>query len=328
MKVAMDGLGVPEIRAASRPDAIRALGYVTARDRLFQMDLLRRKSAGRLAEILGPPLVEADTHQRLYGLPRAAAAIVARLPADQRAALDAYAQGVNGYLASAKALPLECDLLHYRPEPWGPEDGILIMLGMFQALGDTEEQERTRTVLAQSLPPGVAAFLSDDVDRYTRELLGPRAPAPPPLPADELRALSAQGREKRAAAAGAGAGVLGISAGVPGASAGVLSASAGVLSASAGEPPVGSNGWAVAGSRTADGRAILANDMHLDLGVPNIWYRARLRYADVDLTGVLLPGLPLVAVGTNRHVAWGLTSLEGDVMDLVRLEVDPGRPDE
>ncbi|HEU4404963.1 MAG TPA: penicillin acylase family protein [Polyangiaceae bacterium] len=303
MRVATDGLGVPEIRAASRQDAFRALGYVTARDRLFQMDLLRRKSAGRLAEILGPPLVEGDARQRLYGVPRAAAAIVARLPADQRAALDAYAQGVNGYLEGARALPLECELLRYRPEPWRPEDSVLVVLGMFQALGDSEEQERTRTVLAHSLPPAVAAFLSADVDRYTRALLGPQAPAPPPMPVDDLRALSAQGRRGGAAASG-------------------------VLGASAGEPPAGSNGWAVAGTRTVDGRAILANDMHLDLGVPNVWYRARLRYADVDLAGVVLPGVPLVAVGTNRHVAWGLTSLEGDVMDLVRLETDPGRPGE
>jgi penicillin G amidase len=301
--VAFDRFGVPSVRAASRHDALRALGYLTARDRLFQMDLMRRKSAGRLAEILGRGLVEADARQRVYGLSRAASAALARLPADQRADLEAYVQGVNGYLEGATALPFECGALGYRPEPWRAEDSLLVVLGMFQALGDSEEQERTRSVMAKVLPPAVTTFLTADVDRYTRALLGAQAPAPPPLPVDELRALSARARREGERGAG-------------------------LLGEKAGEAPLGSNGWAVAGSKTADGRAIVANDMHLDLGVPNVWYRAQLRYADVDVTGVVLPGAPIVVAGTNRHVAWGQTSLEGDVMDLVRLEIDSVRPGE
>ncbi len=101
-----------------------------------------------------------------------------------------------------------------------------------------------------------------------------------------------------------------------------------MLGEDAGEAPIGSNGWAVAGQRTRDGRAILANDMHLELGVPNVWYRAELRYGEREVAGVVLPGVPVVIVGTNRHVAWGLTSLLGDVMDLVRLETLPERPGE
>ncbi|WP_437926830.1 penicillin acylase family protein [Sorangium sp. So ce291] len=307
--VTSDGLGIPTIRAASRLDALRALGFVTARDRLFQMDLLRRSSGGRLAEILGRDLLEADTRQRLHGVPQAAAAILARLPQDQRAALDAYAEGVNAHLRSAEPLPLEIQKLGYRPESWRPEDSLLIVLSMFQTLGGSEEEERTRTVLTRTLPPSVVAFLLADTDPYTKALLGAQAAAPPPLPAGELRALVAQAA--RAAGDDRAQG-----------------RSAGVLSPSAGEAPVGSNGWAVAGPRTRDGRAILANDMHLELGVPNVWYRAELRHDGGEVAGLVLPGVPMVVVGTNRHVAWGLTSLDGDLLDLVELEIHPERPDE
>ncbi|MGK4003926.1 penicillin acylase family protein [Sorangium sp. So ce1036] len=301
--VTFDRLGIPTIRAASRQDALRALGVVTARDRLFQLDLLRRSSGGRLAEILGRDLLAADTRQRLYGVPRAASAILARLPERQRAALDAYAEGVNAVLRSAETLPVEFRELGYRPEPWRPEDSVLVVLGMFDALSVSEDLERTRTVLSRSLPEGVTSFLLEDIDPYTRALLGAQAPAAPPLPAEELRALVARSRRAHAWRGG-------------------------VLSAASGEAPVGSNGWAVAGQRTRDGRALLANDMHLELGVPNIWYRAELRYDDSEVAGVVLPGVPMVIVGTNRHVAWGMTNLDGDVMDLVQIEVHPGRPDE
>ncbi|WP_437576668.1 penicillin acylase family protein [Sorangium sp. So ce887] len=300
--IASDRLGIPAIRAASREDALRALGFVTARDRLFQLDLLRRSSGGRLAEVLGRDLLEADTRQRLYGVPQAAAAILARLPGSQRAALDAYAEGVNAYLRGAETLPVEFRQLGYRPEPWRPEDSVLVVLEMFRALSATEDAERMHTVLTRSLPKGVTSFLLEDTDPYTKALLGAQAPASPPLPVEELRALVAQSRRARAP-------------------------SAGVLGEDAGEAPVGSNGWAVAGQRTRDGRAIVANDMHLELGVPNIWYRAELRYGDRELAGVVLPGVPVIIVGTNRHVAWAMTNLMGDVMDLVRIEVHPERPD-
>ncbi|CAN98429.1 Penicillin amidase [Sorangium cellulosum So ce56] len=304
--VTSDRLGIPTISATSRQDALRALGLITARDRMFQLDLLRRSNGGRLAEILGRGLLEADTRQREHGVPQAARAILARLPESQRAALDAYAEGVNAYLRSAEALPIEFQKLGYRPEPWRPEDSVLVVLGMFNALSESEDSERTQTVLTHSLPRGVMSFLLESVDPYTRALLGAQDTAPPPLPAEELRALVAQRRNQRPPS----------------------SPSQRVLGEDAGEAPIGSNGWAVAGQRTRDGRAILANDMHLELGVPNIWYRAELRYGEREVAGVVLPGVPVVIVGTNRHVAWGLTSLLGDVMDLVRLETVPERPGE
>ncbi|WP_394836407.1 penicillin acylase family protein [Pendulispora rubella] len=296
--VTSDEHAIPTIRAASREDAWRALGYLHARDRLFQMDLQRRQAAGRLAEIFGRDLLSLDVQSRTYGFDRIAPLVVARLPAPQRAAVEAYTQGVNAYLARGRALPFEFQLLRYHPETWRPEDSALVALGMFQVLSSNEDQERTHSVIAKCVPPNVAGFLSPEADRYTRALLGVRTEEPP-LPVRELHALA------NAAPAG----------------------SNDVLSPSAGEAPKGSNGWAVAGTRTQDGRAILANDMHLDLGVPNVWYRATLHYGDLEVSGVMLPGVPAVIAGSNGHVAWGLTNLEGDVFDLVQLETDPQHPD-
>jgi penicillin G amidase len=286
--VRFDALGIPSVRADSREDAFAALGYVTARDRLFQMDLLRRQSAGTLAAILGAELLEADQKQRHYGMAQVADAIVARLPVQQRTVLEAYASGVNGWLARAAVLPLEFQLLGYTPSAWRPRDSVLIMLSMFQVLSDSEALERTRTIVQRSAPR-LSSLLFAGSDPYTDALLGsPSSPAT--LPSSTVRMASS-------AAQSSG------------------------LSRRAGEAPVGSNGWAIAGRRTRDGRAVVANDMHLDLGVPNVWYRAELRYGQLFLAGLTLPGIPLLVTGSNGHVAWGLTNVEADVLDLVELEL-------
>ncbi|MFM8333005.1 MAG: penicillin acylase family protein, partial [Candidatus Methylumidiphilus sp.] len=294
-----DSLGVPTIQAENREDALRALGGAHARDRLFQMELLRRKSAGRLAELFGPAAVELDQRQRGYGFTPAAAAIVAALPPTQRLALNAYAEGVNAFLNQATLLPPEFWLLRHRPEPWRPEDSILVALAMFQTLnGHEEDDERMLTVMEQALPAAVTAFLTPDAGEYDTVLLGgaqSRRPARP-LPLAEWAGLG------QAPLAAGAVDALAISA--------------------------GSNNWAVAGSRTRDGRAIIANDMHLTLGVPNIWYRAALRYAGRALDGVTLPGVPLLVVGGNGQLAWGFTNVDADVLDLVMLDINPDNPNE
>jgi penicillin amidase len=289
--VEFDDLGVPRVRAKTREDALAALGYVTARERLVQMDLLRRRSAGELAEVFGAELLDSDRKQRHYGLSQVAGEAVARLPADQQRALEAYSAGVNAYLRSARVLPLEFQLLGYRPAAWQPRDCLLVVLGMFQELSDSEALERTRTIVARHAPAGVRDFLYAGTDRYTDALLQRRTQAVPvPGP---LRSAKTQ----RA-----------------------------LLSPRAGEAPIGSNAWAIAGTRTRAGRALVANDMHLDLGIPNVWYRAELRYADVVVAGLTLPGVPLVVAGSNGHVAWGLTNVEADVLDLIELELDAAHP--
>jgi penicillin amidase len=320
VRVARDALGIPSISGASREDVLRGLGYAVAEDRLFQLDLLRRASAGRLAEVLGPELVPADTRQRIQGTEAAAEAIAASLPATQRAALDAYAEGVNAYLSAAASLPFEFGALDYRPEPWRAEDSVLVVLGMVDLLGESEELERTRTLFARALPPELNALLASGQDGFTRALWAANA-------ADAGACRLASGVACSAAAPRSASSVP-APGGVPSPVRHAGNAPPLRLSPRLGMPPVGSNAWAVAGALTSDGRAILANDMHLDLSVPNVWYRAELSYDDVRLQGLTLAGVPVVIVGSNEHVAWGLTALDADVLDLVRLEVDSARPDE
>lgn len=298
-----DAMAVPNVDAQGRTDAQRALGYLHARDRLFQMDLMRRKSAGRLAEIFGEKALPVDQGQRVYQFQRAAEAIIAALPEDQRAALAAYAEGVNAYLGSAEQFPPEFRVLRYPPEPWQPTDSLLVALGMFQTLsGDQERDERMLTAMEHLLPPELTAFLTPDTDEFVHTLVGGEAPRHPaqPVPVAAIRQTLAESAASK----------------LPRADIGI-------------EPSaLGSNNWAVAGTKTADGRAMVANDMHLPLSVPNIWYRARLRYPGADLSGVTLPGLPLVIVGSNGHVAWGFTNVEGDFLDLVKLDTNPANPEE
>lgn len=299
--VTSDAYGIPTITAESREDAVRALGYVHARDRLFQMDVLRRSGAGRLAEVLGATVRETDIRQRRLGFGRAAKAIVARLPREQRTFLDAYADGVNAYLAEMRTPPFEFLLLGYRPDRWEAEDSVLIVLGVFQMLNGTDDEERAKTVMEQALPPDVVAFLVPETDPYTEALLG-KADGRDLVPAIPVQSLAALRRPVDPSS---------------------LSKAGPVRQSRTG---LGSNGWAVHGTKTADGRSLLANDMHLDVTVPNIWHRAQLRYGSVELAGVAVPGIPVVVAGTNGAVAWGVTNVEGDFLDLVPVDVHPGDP--
>jgi penicillin amidase len=295
VKIDFDELGTPRISAANAADAYQALGFVTAGDRLFQMDLLRRRTAGRLAEIFGRDALQEDRWNRTMGFGQLAATIVSRLPAAQRQLLEAYAAGVNQAVAAAAMLPLEFTLLGYRPEPWRPEDSILVMLGMHALLSWSADQERTTTVMRQALPGSVVAFLTPESDCYN-EKLAPRNPArcaDGAVPITDLIGVMKPAK------------VLG---------------GESVISSTSGAH--GSNAWVVGRATTRDGRAILANDMHLDLVVPNIWYRAELHYPGAGLYGLTLPGLPVLIAGSNGHVAWGLTSVEGDFTDLVSIEED------
>ena len=297
-----DEYEVPVVRAGSRLDAMRALGYLTARDRLFQMDMLRRRSAGRLAEVLGQAALDADLAQRWIGLTRAAREVASSLPSDQREVLQAYADGVNGFVERMGTLPFEFLILGYRPDPWRVEDSLLVVLGMFQTLTWSEEEERMRSTMVATLPPDVVAFLTPEVDRYTLAVWGKGAdPQPAPVPADALARL------RQASEA------------MPERQAAVVRFT---------DAAVGSNAWAVSGAKTVDGRAILANDMHLNLSVPNVWYRVELRYDDTDMTGVIMPGVPVIVAGTNGQVAWGVTNLDADVLDLVHVDLRGDAPDE
>ena len=298
--ITTDRFGIPTITASMRRDAALALGYVTAQDRLFQMDLLRRRASGRLSEIVGDIAIKTDKQQRVIGFHRVTQAIVANLSDEQREALVAYADGVNAFIRQMDTAPFEFLLLGYRPEPWTPEDSILVVMNIFQVLSFRENDERMMTIMERSLPPEVVAFLTPDTDIYTEALLGgPDAHRPiQPIPVEALASI-------RHAPKQTGERLVRTTSRV-----------------------AGSNGWAVDQSKTADGRAIVANDMHLRLSIPNTWYRASLRYGDVEISGVILPGAPAMVVGSNGHVAWGFTYIAGDFLDLVQLEINPENPDE
>jgi penicillin amidase len=301
VSVAFDQKGIPRVGAKSREDAFLALGFVVASDRLFQMDLLRRHMTGRLAEVMGPALKKSDLWHRVMGFEQVANEIFQRLPQDQQQVLKAYSKGVNQAINTLTILPPEFLLLGYSPSAWRPEDSLLVVLGMEEDLGWTGDTERRTSIIKAALPKSVKSFFMPPVDQYTEWLLNGEGAEPieRPIPNEELSSL--------------------LNSNVEGKHYAVLAVDA--------PPHKGSNGWVVGSSKTWDGRTILANDMHLSLRVPNIWYRAEVRYEDVQLTGLTLPGVPLMVVGSNGKVAWGFTNIGGDYVDLVSLELDPDNPD-
>jgi penicillin G amidase len=302
--VTFDRFGIPAISAQSRLDAMRALGYLTARDRLFQLDLLRRRSAGQLAEIMGSALLDKDVDQQVLGFRHVAQATVNDLPQEQKDVLTAYAEGINHFIAQTPSLPFEFRVLGYRPAPWRMEDSILVALGMFEVLSrQSEDDERMLSIMERSLPQQVGAFLTPDTDRYTQALLGDAPSHRPmqPIPVDALATL----RRPVDRAPAHHSGLVRLQ-----------------------DFRAGSNAWAVGRSKTTDGRALLANDTHLEISLPNIWYRSQVRYGNVELGGVMLAGTPVFVAGASAHLAWGFTNIEGDFLDLVTLEVNPENADE
>lgn len=307
-----DSLGVPTIRGESRLDVARATGYVHGQERFFQMDLLRRAAAGELAALVGRTALDLDRANRLHRFRYRARLALAATPAVDQALIAAYAAGVNAGLAGLSAPPFEYLLLRTTPEPWQPEDTPLVVYAMYLDLqGQQWPRESARGLLHDTLPPALAAFLDPVGTEWDAPLLGqafqPSAPPGPEIfdprrqPISDTAPTSAAIHPPPAFA---------LPPAVP---------------ADESETVSGSNNWAVAGRLTAHGGALLANDMHLGLRVPNIWYRATLVFPDSRsrerrIDGVMLPGTPAIVAGGNGRVAWGYTNSEGDWADLVILE--------
>lgn len=295
-----DALGVPRITADARDDATRALGYLHAQERFFQMDLLRRSAAGELAELLGPSLVKTDRATRRHRFTARLEAALVGLDEPSRALLDAYTAGVNAGLADLRVRPVEYLLLRQQPRPWRPRDTLLVVAAMYLDLGlETADSDLAAERVRATLPPALAEYLLPQAGRWDAPLQdGP--PLPPPVPtaaelSDAPRAIAHVPADEDAVPI---------------------------------QDRAGSNNWAVAGRLTRDGRALFANDMHLGLSLPNTWYRAAIRVSphgddDPGTVGVTLPGTPAVVVGSNGHVAWGFTNAYADWLDLVVLETDP-----
>ncbi len=297
--VQRDALGVVTIDAGNRVDAMRALGWVHAQERYFEMDLLRRTSAGELAALFGPHAVDHDRGKRVHRMRARVESRLDTLLGPHRAEGEAYAAGVNAGLASLDARPWPYLLLRQVPEPWQLSDSALVGYAMYFDLQDADNARELGLLRVRPhLPPALYTLLTHDGSEWDAPVQGEaRGPARLPGPGEvDLRELASPDTHRGATA----------------------------------EPPFarGSNNFAVSGALTDHGGALVADDMHLGLRAPNIWFRVRLRYPDpaapggrVDITGFSLPGLPGVVVGSNGHVAWGFTNSYGDWADWRR---EPG----
>lgn len=289
--VLRDAWGIPHIFAQSPNDAVFALGYVHAQDRLWQMEMNRRIGAGRLAEVLGAGALETDRFLRTLGVRRSAEASLAVLSAETRSALAAYAAGVNAFLASDPVLPPEYWLTGAKPEPWNVVDSIAWTKMMAWDLGGNWRNEILRMQLAKTL---TVAQIHEFLPPYPGD-------AAQPLP--ELRELyGAMGTDAVRLAAGAQAIAEQVDTWTAGAA--------------------GSNNWVVSGARSASGKPLLANDPHLGLSAPPIWYFAHLHAPGLDVIGATLPGVPAVVLGRNARIAWGFTNTGPDVQDLFIEKLD------
>lgn len=310
-----DALGVPTIRAASRIDAARALGWLHGQDRFFQMDLLRRAAAGEIAELFGPRALPRDRRIRMHGFRALARQVVERLDPAHRAILDAYCAGVNAGVGALRERSFEYLLLRQSAQPWRPEDSILVVYAMTIDLQfEDGSYERTLMALRDTYGAEALAFFAPVVTPADAALDGTTAPAAP-IPGPKVINLRAQ---KTGATIPAGRDATRpalLTRTTPG-------NAAENFPFPARDPDflAGSSAFALAGSATATGAGMVANDMHLDHGVPNIWYRASLAFAGRTITGVTLPGTPAVVAGSNGHVAWGFTNSCLDTGDLVVVE--------
>ena len=297
-----DANGVVTVSASNRADLAQGTGFAHGQDRFFQMDLLRRKGAGELSVLFGEIALELDKETRLHRFRQRALDGVERLEAGDRSILEAYTRGVNQGLESLRLSPFEYFLLGVSPKPWSIEDSMLVIFSMYLVLNDSRgDRDTALALLTETLPIEMVRFLVPAGTSWDAPMEGVARSTGriPPASVFDLR----QGGPIDLAAIDAGPR----------------------------EPSVlfGSNNWAVGGSATGDGRAIVANDMHLPLGVPNTFYRVRLVHTGpggYQVTGVSLPGQPAVIAGSNGKVAWGFTNSYGDWTDVIQLTLDPGNP--
>ena len=286
VRVVRDAYGVPTIEAETRHDLYMAMGFVHAQDRLFQMDLQRRVGAGRLSEIFGEAALGTDRTMRTLGLYHHAAAGVGFASPEFRAVLDAYAAGVNAFLGSGVALPIEFTLLGYRPEPWRPADSLVIGKLLALQLTGNYGNELLRARLARTLSPDEISELFPDYPQDAPVTLGKLAALTRDLPLDAML---------------------------------------GALPYGVG-PQRASNNWVVDGAHSATGKPLLANDPHLDYAAPLVWYLARLEGPDDDVAGATVAGAPVVILGHNARIAWGYTTTNADAEDLFVEQPDPEDP--
>jgi penicillin amidase len=298
--VTRDAHGVPTIEASTLQDLFFAQGYVTAQDRLWQMDTMRRFAAGELAEILGDDFLKHDREQRILGLRMAAQKAIEITSDADRSRFEAYARGVNAYIESHRnRLPLEFRILHYSPQLWSAEDSSLIAAQMVKDLNHGPYRNAlTREKILAKLGPELTA------DLYVNSSVHDH---PPTTPSSNLLE-NTEDRQPASDAAESPTERVPIPATFGFSSNARLEAD---------QPTaVGSNNWVVSGAHTVSGKPLLSNDMHLGHQMPNLWYEAHLHCGEFDAAGVTLPGVPYVIVGHNQRIAWGFTNIGPTVEDV------------
>lgn len=307
-----DALGVPTLRGGNRADLAFGTGFVHAQDRFFQMDLLRRVAAGEMSALIGRSALELDLRNRPHRFRERARLALAGLPPDQRQLIERYTAGVNEGLASLTARPFEYWLLRTKPVAWRPEDTLLVVYAMYFDLQINEVSRiLSRAALRERVPADLFAFLLPETSHWDAPFDVASSPqgdlaTPPSTRPDWLSTL----KPAEMPPSNAGPQYSGVT---------------------AAHSMTGSNSWVVDGAHSAQGGAIVANDMHLGLSLPNIWYRLSLAWPGLDgpmhhVTGVSLPGAPLVIAGSNGQVAWGFTNSYGRFIDLIELQRSPADP--
>jgi penicillin amidase len=298
--VRRDQRAVPYIESANEHDLYFMQGYVTASDRLWQMDLLRRVGRGETAEIFGRTTLEEDKRWRRFGFSAIADETVALLDPGLRAALEAYAEGVNAYISTRNkaSLPIEFGILQYAPREWRATDSLVIGKILSDALSTTWNSDLVRSKLG-GLSAAKREWLLNPITPYDVVLFG-----------SDARARAAKVAKDQQDS--------GIDASVLAAAERELKARESSLNRIGffAEDLAASNNWVVAGSRTADGRPLLANDPHLLPSAPGIWYLAHLSAPNLRVSGAALPGVPGIILGHNEAIAWGATNVGPDVQDL------------
>jgi penicillin G amidase len=332
-----DNWGVPHIRASSLEDAVEAQGYVMAQDRLWQLDLMRRASRGQLSEIVGPLALKSDKQFRTLGFSRAAEREFAAMDKDSRTLMEAYARGVNHFIDRHQSnLPLEFTLLKYKPQPWQPTDSLVIAGYMYQTLTDTWERKLDRAKVLERVDADRSKDLFGDDSSMDHFVVGD-----PNEPHDGSQASRVDPDEDddddddmptdsvlKASATGYG------NVPSPETFADLTSALGSSVqnyleeSQSEIRKGLGSNNWVVNGEHTATGKPLLANDTHLELSIPPIWYEVHLTAPGYNAKGFTLPGAPLIVIGHNDRIAWGFTNNGADVQDLYIETFNPASADE
>ncbi|MFZ0295798.1 MAG: penicillin acylase family protein, partial [Candidatus Sulfotelmatobacter sp.] len=302
VKVTRNAQGVPAIEAANLEDLFFAQGYVTAQDRLWQMDVMRRFGSGELSEILGEDTLKIDREQRILGLRAAAKKSLRMASPRDRSYFDAYARGVNAFIAAhSDALPVEFRILKYRPKPWQAEDSIVIANQMVKDLNFyTFEDALEREKILAKLGPELTA------DLYVNKSWHDRPPTLMREDVDDQKNQPDSGDkddDDEEDDSGPDNAVTKLRNGLE------------LWAQQTPEAANGSNDWVVSGAHTVTGKPLLSNDMHLGHQMPNLWYEAHLKSGSLDVAGVTLPGMPYVIVGHNQRIAWGFTNVGPTVAD-------------